>query len=795
VQPDQRAFEALNYILLRIIRNPLQELTKITKDFKEGNLTLRSAYVANNELGDLSLSFNKLATRIERNLKLNEDSSQLTGLMLKEEDPNKFFGTILNSLCTLTGSQIAAVYLLNDEESRFDCFNSIGLDGIARKSFAANSPEGEFGFAFANHQIQHLKNLPEGLPFIFNTASASFVPREIITIPILSLNKVVGFITLATLNSYGKHAVNLIHKVQDALCARVEGILAFKKISEFSGKLYEQNKELEQQSKELTMQSAELSEYNTELELQKQQLDKASQLKSTFLSNMSHELRTPLNSVIALSGVLSRKLKKQIPDDEYSYLEVIERNGKHLLSLINNILDISRIEAGREETEIAEFNVSSLLDEVIQMIHPQASQKDIELSNVSENEKIIIESDSHKCRHILQNLIGNAVKFTESGKVEVSVMEVASGIEIVVRDTGIGISEEHQHHIFDEFRQADGSTSRKFGGTGLGLAIAKKYANLLGGNISVQSTFGDGSKFTLFLPTKFSNEKSFNEGIAEGVHKYQIKPNFAATSPDKKNKTILIVEDSEPAIIQVKDILEETGYQILVARDGAEALQIISDTIPDAVILDLMLPGIDGFEVLGIIRNAELTAGIPVLVLTARQISKDELKFLKRNNIHQLVQKGDVNREELLRAIEAMIPSIPENNISPQTEFQVIEGKPVVLVVEDNPDNMITAKALLSDSFTVLEARDGYEGISIAKKHIPNLILMDIALPGMDGIEAFKIIKNDPNLLKIPVIALTASAMNSDREAILTHGFDSYIAKPLDQEAFFKTINEVLYGK
>jgi signal transduction histidine kinase len=188
---------------------------------------------------------------------------------------------------------------------------------------------------------------------------------------------------------------------------------------------------------------------------------------------MSHELRTPLNSVIALSGVLYRRLANQIPEEEYSFLEVIERNGKHLLSLINDILEISRIEAGREEIEITEFDAGSLAADVVSLIQPQAKQKKIELLQTARASDLFITSDANKCRHILQNIIGNSVKFTENGKVEVAARKSYNNIVITVADTGIGVAEDQLPHIFEEFRQADGSASRRFGGTGLGLAIAK----------------------------------------------------------------------------------------------------------------------------------------------------------------------------------------------------------------------------------------------------------------------------------------------------------------------------------
>jgi signal transduction histidine kinase/CheY-like chemotaxis protein len=781
-------------ILLRNIRKPLNELTDATNRFHNGDLNARSSYQSGNEFGKLSDSFNALAERVQLKADVDEKVANLAALMAIEYDVKKFFQTTINALAVHSGSQMAAIYLLSDDKKSFNHFESTGVDDNARQSFAANHFEGEFGAALASRKVQHIKSIPEDTRFLFHTVSCKFIPREIITLPILANNEVVAIISLANVSTYSQSAIQLIDRIHVTLCARVEGILAFYQLNTFSKKLAQQNSELEAQKSELSAQSSELTEQNTELELQKKQLDQANQLKSTFLSNMSHELRTPLNSVIALSGVLHRKLKNQIPDDEYSYLEVIERNGKHLLDLINDILDISRIEAGHEEIEITKFNVCQLVDDVVSMIKHQADQKNIQLLNASGDFTVSINSDADKFRHIIQNLIGNAVKFTDEGRVELSVKRLEDCIHVVVTDSGIGISESHQKHIFDEFRQADGSTSRRFGGSGLGLAIAKKYANLLGGIITVKSTPGVGSEFTLSLPLLYDLRNKITPDQTHSHFKTENQQIQTKIPSEGSGKTILIVDDSEPVLIQLKDILDESGYQILVANNGDEALEIIQNIIPDAMILDLMMPGIDGFEVLQTIRNAKATAAIPVLVLTAKQITKDDLRFLKHNNVHQLIQKGDVNRVELLHAVAKMVVSPVDELPKPERKIQEFDGKPVILVVENNADNMITVKAILGDDFTVFEAIDGLEGVAMAKKCRPNLILMDIAMPNMDGIEAFKLIRNDAHLQHIPILALTASAMTTDRETILAYGFDAYIAKPIDENVFSKTINETLYG-
>ena len=787
------------YILLRNIRKPIRELTNAANSYHNGNMFARSSYESQNEFGILSDSFNTMVEFIQINTDLDRNFVKLSGIMMSEYDANKFFKATLSALATHTDSQMSAVYLLSNDRKTFEHFESVGIEETARQSFSASNFEGEFGAVLASRKIQHLKNIPQNTRFVFNTVNGKFIPHEIITIPVISGSRVIAVISLASLGSFTQQSVQLIEDIFDTMNARIEGILAYRLIKDFSKKMELQNRELEAQKTELVSQSSELTAQNTELEMQKKQLKEVNQLKTNFLSNMSHELRTPLNSVIALSGVLNRRLAKQIPEEEYSYIGVIERNGKHLLELINDILDISRIEAGKEEIEITKFNANNLIAEIVSMIFPQVEQKKIKLLHTTKDIELFFTSDAGKCRHILQNIIANAVKFTEEGKVEVKAQQTNNKIVISVTDTGIGISEAHIPHIFDEFRQADGSTSRKFGGTGLGLAIAKKYAMLLGGTISVKSILGKGSEFILTLPLQYAAENKIIE--AENTITTNTRIEHAIKQPlnkpilNKFVKTILLVEDSEPAIIQMKDFLEEVGYQLLIARNGGEALEIISQAIPDAIILDLMMPDIDGFEVLKTLREEKLTASIPVLILTAKHITKEDLSFLKQNNIHQLIQKGDVNRNDLLNAVITMVsPKIIETP-KIQHELQAIEGNPIVLVVEDNSDNMLTVKAILNDNYTVIEAVNGNEAVTLAKKHKLNLILMDIALPEMDGIEAFKAIREDENLKKIPIIALTASAMTTDREIILAHGFDAYIAKPIDEKLFFKTINEVLYGK
>ncbi len=797
----------ISVYLIQAIRKPLKEISQEIGDFREGKLSARSKYNRRNEFGELAASFNSMADTIQRNLELNTVAENISDAMQRYEEQDVFFRTMLTELMKAFNANTAAVYLLNEAGEAYDCFDSIGLPGQIKKSFDASALEGEFGLALATRETQYICRLQDDTQHRFPTSSGELTPREIMTIPIVTGDKVIAVISLTSIDHFHEHAGVLIERIVPTLTARTEGTLAFQTIRDILNRLEHQNRELDAQKNELSLQADELMRQNTELDMQSSQLAEASKLKTTFLSNMSHELRTPLNSIIALSGVLSRRLSAQIPEEELSYLEIVERNGRNLLSLINDILDISRIEAGREEIELTSFDLRALVTDLTEMLKPIAVEKQIALDWHAPDEAVSIVSDERKCRHILQNIIGNAIKFTEQGSVRVEARPDGDFVRIVVKDTGIGISKENIGRVFSEFQQADGSTSRKFGGSGLGLAIAKKYAELLGGNISVESTLGEGSTFTISLPLTYQNESIQLHAPYKPVgQKPPAKPMPIAGS-GAGEKTLLIIEDSEPAIIQIKDLFERSGYSILVAHSAQEAYRLIEKTVPNGIILDLMMPEIDGFETLISLRESEQTAHIPVLILTAKHITKDDLSRLKRNHIFQIIQKGGINGEELLAAVSGMLadsvaPSIetesgniPARETATGTENIPGWEKPLVLVIEDNEDNRTTVRALLTEDFHVIEASDGEEGIALAKSKMPDLILMDIALPGINGIEAFHTIRNGATTCHIPIIALTASAMVQERSRILAHGFEAFVAKPIQVGELSQAIKEVLYGR
>lgn len=780
-------------LLRRGILLPLKELTSVTEAFQEGRREIRSKFISTNEFGKLTSTFNAMAHVVESEIRNKENIVKISNAMVTQGNLPLFCQEFLQVLMQQTQSQLGAVYVLNYQRTAYEYCASIGLNSDSPVSFSAIKPEGEFAIALLTKKIEHITGIPEDTPFNFSTVSGVFTPKEILTIPIVDGKEVVVMISLGSIYHYNVAALRLVNDIWPELTARLNGVMAFRQANELSQKLQETNSELEEQTKELMMQSDALTEQNIELEIQKKMLDDASKLKSSFLSNMSHELRTPLNSVIALSSVLNRRLHGLIPDEEYGYLAVIERNGKNLLALVNDILDLSRIEAGKEEIAMSPFTLRELIGEVVDTLEPQAQEKGIILLYQITGD-FSMNSDLAMCRHILENIISNAVKFTSEGSVEISVALVGTDVQIAIKDTGIGIGAEHLSYIFDEFRQADESTARKYGGTGLGLAIAQKYARLLGGSISVNSRINAGSTFIIKLPQNLQ---------APSVGKDSSVGNLPGASIVRKGtvptnglgKCILLVEDSEPAMIQMKDILLEAGYKLTTAHNGTEALHSIAEVMPDAIILDLMMPEMDGFQLIREIRSHEQSITIPVLILTAKHITKEEQDFFNKNQIFQLIRKGSIGKQELLEVTGNMVWQRESKQailLPPKSTRPPIHGRPQILIVEDNIDNIVTLRALLSDDYDIIEGRDGEQGLEQAKLHEPALILLDISLPIMDGFQVLTELKNYETLRNIPVIALTARAMVGDREEILDFGFDDYISKPIDGILLEKSIRRAL---
>ena len=925
-------------LLGKTIARPVLEMTETSKRIEGGDRSIRNQIESDDEFGYLAKSFNDMADAMMSRLSIQKSIAEITETMVAAGEMTDFAGEVLKKIMGITGSNLGSFYLLNKQDNKFNHLTSMGVNPDLLEPFDASIFEGEMGKAISSKKITHIKKIREDTVFKFRTFIGTALPKEIITVPIIVRNEVLAVISLASLNEYSREELEILNQARLIMNTAFSNLLATEEIRDLARDLDSKNQELEAQTEELqslneelNQQSEELQEQNVELEVQRKQVEEANRLKSEFLSNMSHELRTPLNSVMALSRVLIMQAKQKLSEEEGRYLDIIERNGKQLLALINDILDLSKIEAGRMDVSQKLFSLGSTISSIVDSLVPVAEEKGVKIIEDVPGHLPQIESNEARIHQILQNIIGNAVKFTNQGDVTVSAHSDAQKVFINIADTGIGISEKDLPHIFEEFRQIDGSSSRQYEGTGLGLAIAYKAAKILGGEISVESDPGKGSLFTLTLPIRWMGTVPIHEPMAvkprpeiepgrktilivddepdvldmlseclseegyimvrassgeEALRLAEIHRPFAITldvimsemdgwevlqrlktNPDTKDipviivsvaeeketgfvlgafgyinksftrdalmeeikkllfeiesrpryrrldapqgaKRILLVEDNEAAVIQVKSALENEGYILEVTQSGQEALDYVKQTIPDGIILDLMMPGVDGFEVLEEIRNTGETAKVPVLVLTAKDLTTEDFKRLTTNNIQQLIQKGDVDREGLLLKTKMMLGAEARVNAQPETpvpEFPVfkpepsktrkIKGIPTILVAEDNPDNLTTIKAVLQNRYNILEATDGEEGLKKALTEKPDLILLDISLPKMDGYTVVRKIRGDREARHIPVIGLTAHAMRGDREKIIEAGCDDYISKPIDPVEILKKIDKWIKGE
>jgi signal transduction histidine kinase/CheY-like chemotaxis protein/HAMP domain-containing protein len=801
----------IGYFLYIRIRGPLKELTAATEEFRKGDLKARSRYGSANEFGILSGSFNRMAEAIASQMEIRDINEKMSDSFLGANDLPAFRENLLEKLIDITDSQMGAYFLLNRADQVYEPAFSVGLDPGLLPSFDAAAREGELGSVLTTKKLTCLKDIPDDTAFHFKTFTGTLLPKEILHFPIVIGDTVLAVASLASIRPYSEKALNILNQPWATLVNTVfANLLANDRTRQLAEELRDNNQELQvqqeelqAQAEELMKQSEELQAQNVELEQQRLTVEEASRLKSQFLSNMSHELRTPLNSVMALSRVLMMQAGTKLSDQEVNYLTIIERNGKNLLALINDILDLSKIEAGRMDVNPRPFSLVLTLENIVESLEPLAREKNIEIRREIPADLPLLESDEIRVAQILQNLTANAVKFTGQGHVTLSAAKEGGKISIRVADTGIGIAKEDLPAIFDEFRQVDGSSSRRYEGTGLGLAIARHAARMLGGDITVASTLGKGSVFTLTLPLAWQGTGDLaHTGHHEtatsltGLCAFGEEPQDDPAGRDilSANPRILLVEDNEAAIIQIRSVLERAGYRVDVTRGGQEAFEYVSHTIPDGIVLDLMMPEIDGFEVLEKVRGRSATKAIPVLILTAKDLTPEDFKRLSANHIQQLVQKGDVDQESLLLKISTMLKKGKKPDAGKVRPLIPASESPTVLIVEDNPDNMATIKAILGNRYRVLEATDGEEGLRVAAESWPDLILLDMALPKMDGFAVVRHLKESETLARIPVIALTARVMKGDRDHILAAGCDDYMAKPIDPEAFLAKIAGRLQG-
>ncbi|MFA6978498.1 MAG: response regulator [Ignavibacteriaceae bacterium] len=890
----------LTLLLTGSIRRQIHSLTEATEITKTGNFSNRMMVETKDELGELAIAFNKMLDELERKEKTQVEYSDFITMINENPSLKDISDSSLKKIINITECNVGAIYsVIGDEVTQV---SSYGVNG---KSHGTKEKSELFKPLLEKLETVEI-NFREASPII-SSGLVEISLKYLLLLPIIFNKKTIGILELGSVNKPSPQAKEYLELIKDQLAIGLTNAIAFvqmenlvEELKQLNENYQKQNEQIKSQNERLLELHSALSQKAKELEIQKQKAEELTQLKSQFLATMSHELRTPMNAILGLTELVLEDQSVSSKNNER--LSVVLRSGKRLLNLINDILDLSKIESGKMEIKFENFILDDLLDELKASFTSLAKEKDIELRVVNlAEEKLYLTTDRTKLLQILINLVGNSIKFTSEGYVEIRVSLLKNSVlKVEVEDNGIGISSEQQKIIFEEFRQADASTTRKFGGTGLGLSICKKFAEMLKGNITVKSELNKGSVFTVVVPV-------------EVVHLFQQHKAAEEESPtfDKAaHSPVLIIEHQRGTRQMIANYVNSKGYETVFAESPDQCIQLVQRTLPLLVLVDTSFPALNFWKMVYDLKSDSETQKIPLVFYSANEEKKngyalspiqilkqpltqeefdktikyvrdllrnkeatmalldyeksgdffkaggvnvqrydelDNFKFeedvifinpfykegnaLKKcpdmylsskgyqkllfillpenispeesaNGQNILASLSDISKAstyEILKVIrnafyflelgkQNLESLVEEEKIEVEREIKISDEKLYgennagnVLIVDDDSDSLFTINEIVQKCNCVTAlAKNGKECLEILEKQKPDVILLDIMMPVMDGFQTLRAIREKPEFKDIPVIAVTAKAMIEDREIILKQGFDSYITKPIN---------------
>ena len=788
------------------------------------------AYIGRRDLLSLSESYNnafesqiKTAQRLEQQAWLRNGQTELAEQVLGRLTLNMLGRNILQFCAQYLGSVVAAVYVREDHGG----LKRVASYGFSREQEAQDqlihNDEGIVGQAAQQDQLIRLDNVPADYSLKVTSGLGQGSPHSVLVIPTSDDDRVNGVIELGFLRPLNERDIELFELISDNIGTSIEAARYRQRLQEVLAETQQLNEELQVQQEELKTaneeleeqsrilkesqtsletQQAELEQTNEELAGQRDAMDRkntelnrvqiqleeradelqrSSKYKSEFLANMSHELRTPLNSSLILAKLLSENPQQNLSAEQVKFAESIYSAGNDLLNLINDILDISKVEAGKLEVRPENTSVARVVEGLRGMFQPLAGEKSLSFDvQLQPGTPPMIYTDSQRLEQILKNLLSNAVKFTEKGQVSLVVSrEPGEGVAFAVTDSGIGIAPDQQESIFEAFRQADGTSNRRYGGTGLGLSISRDLATLLGGSITVSSEPGQGSTFTLVLPEQYVESAQELAQLSAApaprpaavAHRPQLLPavvppvDIARFMDDREQapfttRCILVIED-EPNFANILfDLAHELGYRCLVAHGADEGFSLAAQFIPDAILLDMRLPDHSGLTVLQRLKALAPTRHIPVHVISV----EDRVEAAMHMGAVGYAVKP-TTREEL-------------KNVFARLEAKLTQKvKRVLLVEDDDLQRDSIARLIGDDDIEITAVGYAQEALDLLRSNIYDCMIIDLKLPDMLGNDLLKRMSTEDICSFPPVIVYTGRNLTRDEEAELRKYSRSIIIK------------------